>query len=91
MDKPSLTGPGLDSEFYPIETALFDKGSPRLNGETFSLWIQKNRFEERFELNEIQDLLRLHYQYRFDPKGLDALAREQLHLKAAKMLERIKS
>jgi hypothetical protein len=80
--------PGLDSEFYQVESRLAARGLIRDPGEPVSSWIDRtlaahlpSEFRER-----LARLIRLHYQYRFDPNGLDANARSALRAEAGSCL-----
>ena len=72
--------PGLDSEFYELESQLARRGLPRLPNEPLAAWIERTL--RQLPLPDGQDalrsLLRLHYRYRFDPNGLGMAEREQL-------------
>lgn len=72
--------PGLDSEFYRLELRLAGHGVPRQPGEALSRWLE--RVSTAPGLSELapplQAILRLHYRYRFDPLGLNAVDREEL-------------
>jgi hypothetical protein len=64
--------PGRDSDFYQLEQRLVARGVPREPGEPLSAWLE--RAVTAAELAEwrgpLQEILRLHYRYRFDPAGL---------------------
>ena len=81
---PEHLVPGLDSEFYQLEKKLGERGIVRKPEETFSRWL--TRAAEQPGLADLQEelkqLLRLHYRYRFDPMGLDAAERERLRNEA---------
>jgi transglutaminase-like putative cysteine protease len=83
--------PGLDSEFYAIERALHRRGLTREPGETLTTLLR--RAARELGLNgagaALQDLLRLHYRYRFDPAGLDEAEREALRRGARDCLARL--
>lgn len=72
--------PGLDSEFYLLESKLAVRGVPRQPGELLSTWLE--RALEEPALNDLRqpllELLLLHYRHRFDPHGLNAQQREAL-------------
>jgi hypothetical protein len=72
--------PGLDSEFYRLEKQLAERGVPRGPGEAMSDWLE--RVVDSAGLTELraplQEILRLHYRYRFDPLGLSEGDREVL-------------
>jgi hypothetical protein len=79
--EPVFTGrPGLDSEFYRLEQKLVQMGTPREPGETLSLWLQRATKEPRLiDLKQpLENVLRLHYRYRFDPGGLNPSERRAL-------------
>jgi len=56
--------PGDDSELYALEPLLAARFRPRATGETLHAWVSKMSHPE------MQDLVSLHYRYRFDPQGL---------------------
>jgi len=56
--------PGDDSELYALEPLLAARFRPRATGETLRTWVS------RMSHPEMQDLVSLHYRYRFDPQGL---------------------
>lgn len=67
--------PGEDSEFYAIEKAL----PPRAENETQAAWLKRIASQISSQnLNQLQDALRLHQRYRFDPQGLAAAERNRL-------------
>lgn len=71
---------GLDSEFYQIEKELKQLGFVRQPSETLGEFLARAVRHERVGplAQPLQSLLRLHYQLRFDPEGLDAAARQAL-------------
>ncbi|HWF17687.1 MAG TPA: transglutaminase domain-containing protein [Verrucomicrobiae bacterium] len=77
--------PGMDSEFYELERALVQRGAARRPGEPLSDWLRRtSAAPELSRLNEpLEEILRLHYRYRFDPKGLDMDHRERLRREVA--------
>lgn len=80
---------GLDSEFYLLENRLAARGVPRQSGELLSDWLARALAEPALaELRApLQDLLRLHYRHRFDPRGLNADEREKLRREAKRCLD----
>jgi protein-glutamine gamma-glutamyltransferase len=82
LDKPPEPSPwpGLDSEFYRLEQQLFQRGSFRHPGETLSAWLRRVAAEPGLAALErpFEQLLLLHYRYRFDPRGLTQAEREDL-------------
>jgi protein-glutamine gamma-glutamyltransferase len=72
--------PGLDSEFYRLEQKLAQSGLPRDPGEPLSVWVQRATKDSQFAKlkQSLENILVLHYRYRFDPQGLDASERQML-------------
>ena len=72
--------PGLDSEFYQLETRLAARGIRRHPSEPLSEWLGRASVEPTVARGRraLEQLLRLHYRYRFDPKGLAPAEREAL-------------
>ena len=70
---------GLDSELYDIEAQLKRQGLQRLSGESVLQWCDRIRpsFSE-MQWEDLQEILALHYRYRFDPCSLGGAEREQL-------------
>ncbi len=64
--------PGLDSEFYEVEQKLIQNGLPRQSGEAASVWLKRAiENNDLVEFKEpLENILALHYRYRFDPRGL---------------------
>jgi hypothetical protein len=85
--------PGLDSEFYQLEKQLIARGFPRGSGETLSDWLKRVATQSDMEelRSVLQRLLRLHYQYRFDPLGLTPESREELRRDARACREKLES
>ncbi len=80
--------PGADSEFYRIEALLVRAGCARAAHEPLGAWLMRIA-RERADISVVplQDLLRLHYRYRFDPRGLPASERDALATQAQRWLE----
>ena len=72
--------PGLDSEFYLLERKLAARGVPRQPSEPLSDWLTRALADpDLADLRQpLQELLRLHYCHRFDPRGLSGMERETL-------------
>jgi hypothetical protein len=72
--------PGLDSEFYLLEQKLLHQGLLRGTDEPLSAWLQ--RAMQHSQLAELKpsldNILQLHYRYRFDPRGLTPSERQIL-------------
>jgi protein-glutamine gamma-glutamyltransferase len=77
--------PGLDSEFYQLETELVRRGLVRQPSEPLSAWLERAiQHSALVDAKEpLQGLLRLHYRYRFDPAGLSPEEREELRRDAS--------
>jgi hypothetical protein len=87
----AILWPGLDSEFYRLETKLAARGIPRQTGETLSAWLERALAEKSLAgwRAPLQELLRLHYRHRFDPHGLDADERKLLARNANSVLKNL--
>jgi transglutaminase-like putative cysteine protease len=87
----AVVWPGLDSEFYEIEKELAQRGVPREQNEALTEWLRRAAHESSFaELQgPLQALLRLHYRYRFDPRGLDDDDRKELRRQARACLDEL--
>ncbi len=76
--------PGSDSEFYLIEQALSESGFNRRPSESLKEWL--DRLRENFQDNlsdqnlikELPGIIKLHYRYRFDPRGISSMERNLL-------------
>ena len=88
----SFAWPGLDSEFYQLERKLVQRGVSREPGEPLSVWLPRAIAEPGlFEIRQpLEQLLLLHYRYRFDPLGLGQSDREELRRQASLCLSRLK-
>ena len=56
---------GKDSELYTLVKKLEKTGHPRMKGETLLSWFRRIKLSG--DMPDIDKILRLHYQYRFDP------------------------
>jgi len=85
--------PGLDSEFFELEKELVGHGLPRESSEPLWAWLQRALAEPSLvELRKpLQELLLLHYRYRFDPRGLTSQERDALRRQVAFCLPRLRS
>jgi hypothetical protein len=85
----SVIWPGLDSEFYQLEKKLAGRGVPRQAGEPLSDWLERALVEPGLTglRAALQELLNLHYRYRFDPQGLSVAERDALRQKAKVCLD----
>jgi hypothetical protein len=86
-----MSWPGLDSEFYELELKLATRGLTRHKSEALSDWLRRAAdYPSLADLkSSLQELLRLHYRYRFDPRGLSPQERNELRLAATACLVRI--
>ena len=75
-----LAWPGLDSEFFKLEQRLARGGLPREPGEPLYAWLRRVTNDSRLAglRQPLENILALHYRYRFDPLGLDASERQEL-------------
>jgi hypothetical protein len=88
---PAILWPGLDSEFYQLEQKLIARGFARPCGEPLSEWLRRAAADPALaDLREsFEQLLHLHYRYRFDPQGLSKSDRDQLRREARLCLDGI--
>jgi len=82
----------LDSEFYQVEQKLRQRGAMRQPGELLSTWLLRASADPALAdmRSRLQELLHLHYRYRFDPEGLSQPDRETLRRMADGCLVSIK-
>lgn len=82
---------GLDSEFYQVERRLKQFGFVRQPAETLAEFLERALRDPRLGPLEgpLRGLLRLHYQLRFDPRGLNHAARRELRDGVRAALEQI--
>jgi len=80
---------GMDSEFYRIEQALAEMGQVRNSWETLSQWLQRveDSPEVPISVESLRPMLKLHYRYRFDPRGITAEEREDFRSSVKEWLE----
>jgi hypothetical protein len=80
--------PGLDSEFYLFERRLAQLGLPRQLGEPLSTWLRRATDDSGLaEFKEpLENILRLHYRHRFDPRGLSPAERRELRRQVESLL-----
>ncbi len=70
---------GIDSEFYLVEQQLIELALTRHASESLPHWMMRLQMRlTKPQMNTLQQILALHYRYRFDPQGLQAQEREQL-------------
>jgi hypothetical protein len=76
----AIIWPGLDSEFYLLERQLAARGVARQPSEPLSDWLTRALDNPSLAglRTPLQELLRLHYGYRFDPRGLSGQERATL-------------
>ena len=87
----SMPWPGLDSEFYRVAAKLAERGAARQPGELLSAWLPRACADPALAdlKSRLQELLALHYRYRFDPEGLSQVDREALRRDAVGCLNRL--
>lgn len=74
--------PGEDSEFYLVELRLRELGFERTGGESLRSWLHRVNGSAPANGVPLEELLALHYRYRFDPAGLEREEREALRERA---------
>jgi len=91
METSRTAWPGLDSEFYQLERHLVARGLNRKLGEPLSEWLARSSAQAppRTLDHPLQELLYLHYRYRFDPNGLNSTQRELLRQRAQECIARV--
>jgi len=84
-----MVWPGLDSEFYQLEKQLAGRGVPRQVSEPLPDWLERALADPALKdlRPPLDELLRLHYRYRFDPRGLDPAERQALEREAKACLD----
>lgn len=85
----AIAWPGLDSEFYHLEQKLSARGVPRQPSEPLYDWLVRVLADAKLAdlSGPLQELLRLHYGHRFDPRGLNDQERAALTREAKRILE----
>ena len=79
--------PGEDSEFYQIERELSRHGWSRASSEPITNWLRRVPTEVVPFTAELNDIVELHYRYRFDPLGLSTEDRGRLRVAAESWIE----
>jgi protein-glutamine gamma-glutamyltransferase len=74
----ALARQGVDSDFYLIEKYFAGRGLPRADSESWSSWMRRISEHEK-SAARLQRVLLLHQRHRFDPQGLSADERAELH------------
>ena len=87
----AVSWPGLDSEFYQIERRMMQRGVGRQPSEPLTAWLLRALNDPAVAdlQDQLRELLRLHYRYRFDPLGLPPSDREALRRASKACLTRI--
>ncbi|MCX6897513.1 MAG: DUF4129 domain-containing transglutaminase family protein [Verrucomicrobia bacterium] len=80
---------GADSEFYLIEKHLTQAGLPRREGEPLGEWLRRLEAARRagMRIPSLEEIVVLHYAYRFDPLGITAAQRRELKSRAESWLK----
>ena len=83
--------PGLDSEWYELEKRFKKRGWTRPPGEPLAAWLQRIvREAGRDDWREpLEEMIRLHYRYRFDPEGLSSEERATLRHQAKRCVAQL--
>jgi transglutaminase-like putative cysteine protease len=85
--RPAQPPPGLDSEFYLVEERLRELGFVRGQEEPLGIWLDRVNGSAPRNGFPLEELLWLHYRYRFDPAGLDRAERDVLKEKSVAWLQ----
>lgn len=85
---PSASCPGSNSPFYAVMEELDRTGYARADGETIRRWHERLRSARSLDdrLAGLEDLLAIHNQYRFDPRGINSRQRKMLEAGVRKWL-----
>jgi len=75
---------GTDSAFFQLLPVLEASYIPRKPGETLTAWLIK--IEKNIQGTGLQEILALHYRYRFDPTGLSKNEKQMLEHKVQEQL-----
>lgn len=82
---------GSDSEFYLIVQSLHDMGFNRHPWETLYEWLRRLRSTQSVSVlnGDLENLLKLHYRYRFDPNMLQEGERAELRTSAESWVKKL--
>lgn len=80
---------GRDSIFYRLVEQLEIRGYSRIEGETLYQWLK--RIDYIVSGKKLSRALMLHYQYRFDPAGLNKRAKEEFNDLVSELMMEIKT
>jgi len=80
---------GRDSELYALEQRLSELGLGRRTWEPLLVWIERIGKDPRSSVSPdaMREVVRLHYRYRFDPRGIASEEREELRNKVLTVSE----
>jgi transglutaminase-like putative cysteine protease len=78
-EPPPASWPGGDSECYRIMDWCRAQGRERRAGEPLRPWLARSLGGDEQRRILLDEILRLHYRYRFDPRGLDPARRQRLN------------
>ena len=87
-NQPGTLRPGMDSDFYSVVELLERKGCERRPGETIARWVM--RVIPIASIRGMDQSLKLHYRYRFDPGSLDDPTRNTLRTLVAQVLTQLR-
>jgi hypothetical protein len=76
---------GNDSRFYELVKALNNAGYLRRKGETQAAWFK--RITESLKIHNLENALKLHYRYRFDPSSYNEQVRAEISALVDQILE----
>lgn len=90
--KDGISGPpleiyrqGTDSHFYALVGALNQAGYIRRKGESPAVWLK--RVNEVLHIEGLDQVLALHYRYRFDPAVQQQAIKQELQIRVESILE----
>ncbi len=86
-----LPVPGEDSAFFAVQQLLAAQTSARLASETFPDWLRRiaSQLPPQLDRGLLAQALRLHYRYRFDPRGLAPAERASLAQTCAALIAQL--
>ena len=86
-NQPGILRPGMDSDFYSVVELMEKKGCERRPGETIARWVI--RVIPAAGIRGMNQSLKLHYRYRFDPGSVDDQTRKTLRSLVAQVLAQL--
>ena len=81
--------PGADSEYFLLEKKLLKAGLARDNDETTAEWLARIALDTPTLAEELREIVRIHYKYRFNPEGIRAAERAEMQKLVRACLARV--